>query len=450
MSTCRARWAGSPPSTRCRSTVGGLSWAQVVAGDAALGAVVKDAKEQLRALPDGLTYGLLRYLNPDVDLTGSGPDHRVQLSRPPRAPGRPASPTSCGGSSEDGLSLTAAAAAIADAAGAHRGTQCRHPRTPTPARSCGPTGRGPPRCWTTARSSRLSRLWFEALAGICAHVQRGGGGLTPSDIAPARLSQQQTRRAAAAVPDRRHPAADPAAAGTAVPRRFRRRPTTTCTRCNSTSPWPVPLDPHRLRDAVHAVVDRHPHLAARFCEQFDEPVQVILRRPRDRLAVTSISRIPTPTAGRAAVRRRARRGLRPRRPAGVPGRADPHRRRSAPVCADHSTTSCSTAGRCRSCCARSSPSYYGHRLPAPGAYRRFITWLADRDLDAARAAWREVLAGFDTPTLVGTAQDRFGAGAARLRVVPGARADHRRRLASWRARATPPSAPCCRAPGRCC
>src|SRR5262249_50299437 len=26
---------------------------------------------------------------------------------------------------------------------------------------------------------------------ICAHVRGGGGGLTPSDIAPARLSQQQ-------------------------------------------------------------------------------------------------------------------------------------------------------------------------------------------------------------------------------------------------------------------
>ena len=50
--------------------VGGLRWAQVVAGDAALGAVIKDAKEQLRALPDGLTYGLLRYLNTDVDLAG--------------------------------------------------------------------------------------------------------------------------------------------------------------------------------------------------------------------------------------------------------------------------------------------------------------------------------------------------------------------------------------------
>src|ERR1700756_4494802 len=48
--------------------------------------------------------------------------------------------------------------------------------------------------------------------------------------------------------------------------------------------------------------------------------------------------------------------------------------------------------------------YYGQRLPAAGSYRRFVSWLADRDLDAARAAWREVLAGFDTPTLVGPAQ----------------------------------------------
>ena len=53
--------------------VGGLSWAQVIAGEAALGAVIKDAKEQLRALPAGLTYGLLRYLNTEVELAGSDP-----------------------------------------------------------------------------------------------------------------------------------------------------------------------------------------------------------------------------------------------------------------------------------------------------------------------------------------------------------------------------------------
>src|SRR6202007_2710151 len=46
-------------------------------------------------------------------------------------------------------------------------------------------------------------------------------------------------------------------------------------------------------------------------------------------------------------------------------------------------------------------SYYGQRLPAPVTSRRVVAWLADRDRDAAHAAWREVLAGFDAPTLVG-------------------------------------------------
>ena len=45
--------------------------------------------------------------------------------------------------------------------------------------------------------------------------------------------------------------------------------------------------------------------------------------------------------------------------------------------------------------------YYGHQLGAPMSYRRFVTWLAERDHAAAEAAWGQVLAGFDTPTLVG-------------------------------------------------
>jgi non-ribosomal peptide synthetase component F len=45
--------------------------------------------------------------------------------------------------------------------------------------------------------------------------------------------------------------------------------------------------------------------------------------------------------------------------------------------------------------------YFGQRLPAPAPYRGFVSWLADRDREAARAAWREAFAGFNTPTLVG-------------------------------------------------
>ena len=50
-----------------------LDWAQVCAGAQVLGSVVKDLKEQLRALPDGLGYGLLRYGNAEADLAGPDP-----------------------------------------------------------------------------------------------------------------------------------------------------------------------------------------------------------------------------------------------------------------------------------------------------------------------------------------------------------------------------------------
>jgi non-ribosomal peptide synthase protein (TIGR01720 family) len=168
--------------------VGGLRWAQVVAGEAALGAVIKDAKEQLRALPGGLSYGVLRYLNRDIDLGGSDPPIGFNYL------GR-VSAAAAGASgdvwriSQDGLSLTGAAAAVP------------MPLPHTVALNAGTvdTEVGPHlhATWTWAPSaldhaqvSRLSRLWFDALAGICAHVRGGGGGLTPSDIA-ACLSQQQ-------------------------------------------------------------------------------------------------------------------------------------------------------------------------------------------------------------------------------------------------------------------
>src|SRR6202008_992495 len=53
--------------------VGGLGWAQVMAGEAALGPGIKDVKEQLRALPDPLSCGVLLYLTPDVALGGVDP-----------------------------------------------------------------------------------------------------------------------------------------------------------------------------------------------------------------------------------------------------------------------------------------------------------------------------------------------------------------------------------------
>ena len=169
-------------------TIAAPGWAQVVDGEAALGVVVKAAKEQLRALPDGLTYGLLRYLNPEVDLDGSDPV--VGFNYLGRL-GAPATESSddLWRFSEDCLSFSGAAAAVP--------MPLMHTvelNAVTVDNDGGPHLHAE---WTWARSaldhaqvSRLSRLWFEALTGICTHVRGGGGGLTPSDIA-ARLSQHQ-------------------------------------------------------------------------------------------------------------------------------------------------------------------------------------------------------------------------------------------------------------------
>ena len=436
-----------PVSLTMRATVGELSWAQVVAGDAALGAVIKDAKEQLRALPDGLTYGLLRYLNTDLDLDGWGTDPPIGFNYLGRLGGGPELSGELWQICRDGARIGSWAAGVSAAV--------PMPLMHTVELNAGTvdTDAGPQlhANWTWAPSvldhtqvTRLSQLWFEALTGICAHVRAGGGGLTPSDVAPARLSQQQIDAL-----QRQHRIADllpvtplqqgllfhtrAAQAGADMVDMYAVQLDLTVTGA---------LDPHRLRDAVHTVANRHPHLVARFCDEFDEPVQIIPADPvpgwryveldagadlgvdeqmqrvcaAERAAVCDLAHQP---AFRVALIRIAE-----------------HRHRL--VLTNHHIV---VDGWSMPILLREIfASYYGQRLPAAAPYRKFISWLADRDLDAARTAWGEVLAGFDTPTLVGPQrrpQDRLGLG---RRDVRSFRVPERPRgpSVSWRARAIPP------------
>ncbi len=178
-------------------TLDAIDWPQVSAGGAALGNLVKDAKEQLRTLPDGLTYGVLRYLNDDVDLDGADPAIGFNYL------GRLGGPEGTDGvweMSADGWSVTRAAASIP------------MPLVHTLELNAGTvdTDRGPQlrAGWTWATSvlnekqvALLSTRWFEVLEGICAHVAGGGGGLTPSDIAVS-LSQKQIDELARQYADR--------------------------------------------------------------------------------------------------------------------------------------------------------------------------------------------------------------------------------------------------------
>ena len=242
-----------------------------------MGAVIKDAKEQLRALPDGLTYGVLRYLNADVDLAGPDPVIGFNyLGRLGAAAGEASGDVwrIC----QDGWSVIGAAAAIpmpvmhtvelnAGTVDTDTGPQLRAGWTWAPS------------ALDQARVDRLSRLWFDALAGICALVRRGGGGLTPSDIVPARLNQQQIDELC-----RQYPVADilpltPLQQGLLFHASIAHSCGDDVYAVQLDVTLSGRLDPHRLRDAVHTVVSRYPNLVARFCEQFDEPVQIIEADP---------------------------------------------------------------------------------------------------------------------------------------------------------------------------
>ena len=383
-------------------TLGGLRWSQVVAGEPALGPVIKDAKEQLRALPDGLTYGLLRYLNPDVDLPGSEPT--IGFNYLGRLGATATAEAEASGDlwqvSHDGLSVTAAAALVP--------MPLSHTVELNASTVDTDTGPHLHATWTWAPSalddtqiSRLSQLWFDALTGICAHVRHGGGGLTPSDIAPARLTQHQIDEL-----NQHHQIADVLPL-TPLQQGLLFHANTTSGNDDDVYAMQLditvtgPLDPHRLCEAVHTVVNRHPNLAARFCQQFKEPVQILPANPRvpwqylelateDPDVDEQIERLCA--AERAAVCDLAHQ---PAFRTALIRTADGRHRL---VLTNHHIVL--DGWSLPILLQEIFASYYGQRLPAAGSYRRFVTWLADRDLDAAHTAWREVLAGFDTPTLV--------------------------------------------------
>ena len=382
--------------------VGDMPWSQLVAGGAGVGPIVKAAKEQLRALPDGLTYGLLRYLNDDVELAGGDPAigfnylGRLGATAAENAEG-------LWRISQSKMSSTVVTAQLPMPL-----THSIELNAVTTDTEGGPALRAD---WTWARSAfddrqiaELGQLWFDALTGICAHVQSGGGGLTPSDIAPAQLDQQQIDDVAA-----RYRTADILPL-TPLQQGLLFHTTATRGTGNLAELYAVqiemtiggPLDAERLRGAVQGVARRHPHLVARFCQRFSEPVQII---PADPEAVWQYLDVTGPAVDadtrlaqicadeRAAV---ADFGEDPAfRVALIRTAADEHR---CVLTFHHIVMD-----------GWSMPllmheilaGYVGERLPAPASYRKFVTWQASRDIDEARAVWREYFAGFDTPTLVG-------------------------------------------------
>ncbi|MGV0143883.1 amino acid adenylation domain-containing protein [Mycobacterium colombiense] len=160
-------------------TMGELPWTDVAAGEAPLGPLITAALERLRAMPDGLTYGLLRYLNPEVGLDGSEPT--IEFNYLGRFDADAAAVSNnLWRVDEDAMATIPAASAIP--------TPLGHTVEFNAALLDTGTGQRLHATWTWAPSAldeeqiqRLNQLLFEALTGICAHVRHGRGTApTPS------------------------------------------------------------------------------------------------------------------------------------------------------------------------------------------------------------------------------------------------------------------------------
>ena len=367
----------------------------------ALGRTVKAAKEQLRALPDGLSYGLLRYLRPESGV--SGPDPVIGFNYLGRLGGAvpEAEPA-------DGLwQVGTAAPDVARMAGA-----TRIPLAHSVELNAGvlQTAAGPTLhadwTWATtafdnARAERLSRLWFDALTAICAHVEQGGGGLTPSDIVPARLTQAQIDELQTDYQIADILPLSPLQHGllyhaTRLPDGSRGDTYALQLDLAVTGP----LDAARLLEAIRVVVRRHPNLAARFVDRYEIPVQIIPADPEicwQQLEFSSDS-IEEQIRQHCAAERAAVCDLRDGpsfRAAVVRTGEDRHR---ITLTSHHIVLD---GWSLPILLGEIFAAYHHTQLPAAVPYRRFVQWLADRDTAAARAAWGEVFAGFERPTLVG-------------------------------------------------
>ncbi|MCP2625256.1 amino acid adenylation domain-containing protein [Mycolicibacterium smegmatis] len=384
-------------------TVAPLRWDLVRDGAPALGAMIKSAKEQLHSLPGTSTYGLLRHLNTDVDL--SGPEPTIGFNYLGRV-GADHLGDRLWRIDPDGLALAEVASAVPmplmHTLELNAGTlQVDSPAgTPEPALQAAWTWA--PSAVDEAQVKRLSQLWFEALTGICAHVRSGGGGWTPSDIAPAVLTQSQIDQIAEQyrvadilplTPLQQglffHSLIGPGEGSTDV---YAVQLDITVTGL---------LDADRLHDALLTVLRRHPNLVARFCGDFDPPVQIIPDGPvmawrymdlreDDRPPEVEIEKLCT--AERVAV---CHLTDRPAFRAALIRTAGNHHRF---VMTFHHIV---VDGWSLPILLKEIfGAYFEHRLPAPRPYRDFVGWLSAQDHDAARAAWHEVMGGFASPTVL--------------------------------------------------
>ncbi|MEU8196723.1 amino acid adenylation domain-containing protein [Microbispora amethystogenes] len=395
-----------------RLDAGVTDFADLRAGGATAGRVVKRIKEQVRSVPgDGLGYGLLRYLNPDI---------AADLAALPRAQigfnylGRFTEST--GDRLHGWLPV--------DEGGPGPEVSGRFPvmhaiETEGLVRDLGDGPRllltvaAPGRLLTEEAARELVSGWAAMLAGLAEYASRpGGGGHTPSDFPLVALGQRQIEELESDVPELSDVLpVSPLQEGLLFHAVYDETSTDVYVE-QMVLDLAGSLDAEILRASWEGLLTRHASLRASFRQVAgaEQPVQVISQRVELPWRQVDLSGMPEEAALAEAERLEIEEHAR-RFDLSVPPlvrimllRLGPDQHRMVITLHHIVIDGWSLPIMLRELWAAYAAGGSTRGLPVVTPYRDYLAWLGRQDRDAAREAWRQALAGVHEPTLVAPAE----------------------------------------------
>ncbi|MER7923552.1 non-ribosomal peptide synthase/polyketide synthase [Streptomyces sp. NPDC096057] len=393
-----------------RLDASGVDLAEAAAGGAAAGDLLKRVKEQVHAVPgDGLGYGLLRHLNletgpvlealpvPQIGFNYLGRFAAAGAEPGAVEPWQTAGDTAVGGAADPGMPVLHAldaGAVVADTAGGPELTLTLS--------------------WPTALLDEtdvdeLGLAWLGLLSGLAAHTaDPSAGGHTPSDFALVSLSQEGVEELESAVSGLEDVwPLSPLQEGLLFHASLDEGGGADVYAGQRALALDGLLDVGRLRASWDVVVGRHAILRAGFHRLASgEAVQVVAREVELPWRDADLSGLPEADAEAEAARLSEH-----ELSVGFDLGRGPllrllllrlgERRHRLVMTSHHSVVD----GWSLSVLIDELSAAYGAggdagALPAVRSYRDYLAWLGRQDREAARAAWREELAGAEEPTLV--------------------------------------------------
>ncbi|MEV6073481.1 condensation domain-containing protein, partial [Nocardia sp. NPDC052001] len=382
-----------------------VDWVEIAGDGAALGAVVKDLKQQLRVTPEGVTFGLLRYVrneavldvgDPQVGFNYHGRSHALDDWTGEKAtPGVDFAAWQVRG-------LPVELAAAADMTLLHTvEINAAAVDTEIGARLQAAVA------FAAAKMDRreiesIVGLWFAAVEGICRYARQGGSGLVPADLLVRDFRQSQIDELESMFDVADILPLAPLQEGLLFHAAYGDGSSDLYATQLDLS-LVGELDVEGLRAAVQSVANRHPQLNARFVyRQFLRPVQVVVKSPAVPWRFMDLAVVPE-----AERDRRLRQLAVDDRTASCDlDRESPFRVSLVRVAAGkfHLVVTVHhivlDGWSLPILLAEIFGAYRGESLAAPVPYRNYLAWVSDQDANVSSAVWRAKFAGFEEPTII--------------------------------------------------